>query len=1247
MNALSLSAAILLAIPQLLRADAWEKDFVSPPDETKPRCYWYWMDGVFSKEGITRDLEAMKRVGIGNAYIGIISAQGGPTKEKGLAALTDPWWDCVTHAVKEGTRLGVDIGMFNSPGWSQSGGPWVKPQQAMRHLISSETRVNGPKRFSGNLPAPQADFQDVATIAFRSPAGDTETAVAKGARVVRGEKEIIFQLESPFTVRSITVRPTAAVKTAAEYQVSDDGKTYKTIRSFSIDRHKLGVNVGPVPLAPIVVAVPATSARFHRLSFSPAVDVGEVDLSPAARIDTVAEKSLAKVFQEPLPPFDFYSWPPQAEPELPGLSIDPRKTVNLTDKVKSDGRLDWDVPPGEWVIVRTGMVPTGTRNGPAPPESTGLEVDKMNREALKTHFDAYVGELHRRLTPAERKSWKHVVADSYEMGPQNWTDGFAVKFREVYGYDPLPWLPTLGARVVGSADQSNRFLWDLRRLVADLVARDYVGGLRDLCREKGLRMWLENYGHWGFPSEFLLYGGYCDEISGEFWEAGSLGEVELRAAASAAHIYDKRQVFAEAWTGGPAFRSTPWSLKKRGDWALCEGVNQFVLHVYIHQPWEDRKPGVNAWFGTEFNRHNTWFEASKSWIDYQRRCTVMLQKGLHVADAAYFIGEDAPKMTGICQPALPPGHDFDFINADVLLRDASAHDGMLKLPHGTSYRLLVLPPIDTMRPEVLRKIGELAKAGVRVVGPRPLRSPGMKGFPDNDAEVRKLAAELWDGGIIRKVDDLKPVFESLATGPDLSGVNPKEVLFVHREDAGRQVYFLSNQTDKALDLKPIFRVAGLQPELWDPVTGGIVHTALYDHTGGSTIVPLRLEARGSMFVVFRAPSNPDRIVEVERDGKVTLSTKPTIEDQSGIATGPAGFTMACWVKPADDTTLVNETDRGISGMSESRNEVITAVHGDALVPGGGHAGCGLSVGRNGVVVFEHGAGYFAPVLVHPAKLLDWTHVAVVYQDCRPTLFLNGLKVHTGRKGPMIPAPSPSDGAFLGDLRGCQQLAHAATVDEIASWASRKPEPVSSAESVVFNAKGDVELITATAGVHRLRSAGGTLRELRVKDAPPALSLAGPWSLRFPFQKDGEPAFVLSELKSWTSLNDPRAIYHSGDAVYTMSFEMPEPAVQSGLRAVLDLGAVDSLARVSINGHAMEVLWSAPYQADVTSYVRPGKNQIEVRVWNTWHNRLLGSHLGIAGLPASAAHTTTDPKFPAKTKPLAAGLAGPVVLKFSR
>ncbi|MBW7862833.1 MAG: glycoside hydrolase family 2 [Candidatus Hydrogenedentes bacterium] len=860
MSLLSLAAA----------ADDLERRFQNPPEATKPRCYWYWMDGHISKEGVTRDLEAMRHAGIGGAYIGVISGESGMEATDGPPALSDEWWAFIEHAVREGGRLGIDIGVFNSPGWSQSGGPWVRPEQAMRHVMLPETRLRGPQHFEGKLPAPEGPFQDVAVLAFPAPAGDGVAA----AETARTPRSVSFDMAEPFTARSVTVRPVKAVNVSAELLVSDDGREFRPVKKFTVDRHNINVNVGPVPLAPVIAAFPAVTARHFRLDFSGDCEVGEVLLSPAARVESHAEKSLQKMFQDPLPPFDFYSWEPQAEPESAEFAVDAGAVLDLGGMMREDGTLVWDVPEGDWLVLRAVMAPTGTKNAPSPPEATGLEVDKMSRAALKTHFDAYVGNLLDRMPPEERTALKYVVADSYEMGPQNWTDGFAERFQARYGYDPVKWLPALTGRVVGGTAQTDRFLWDLRRLVADMVSDEYVGGLSELCNAQGLKMWLENYGHWGFPGEFLQYGGACDEISGEFWVTGDLGTIELRDAASAAHIYGKPVVWAEAFTGGPAFANAPRDLKARGDWAFCEGINQFVLHVNIHQPWEDKKPGINAWFGTEFNRHNTWFNRMQPWVDYLRRSTVMLQSGLHVADVAYFIGEDAPKMAGERRPALPAGHDYDYINADVIEHRLEVRDGRFVLPDGMSYRLLVLPESKTMRPALLKKIKELAAAGGAVFGPAPERSPSLENYPACDAEVAGLAAELWGGGKVMSGDSLDAAFAQLGLTPDV--VCPDGFLWKHRRDGDRDVYFLTNQTPEARSETISFRVDSRLPELWWPETGRIGEAPAFTLADGRVDVPIHFDMHGSVFVVFQKPAKESR----------TAAPAPAAETVLTQITGP-------------------------------------------------------------------------------------------------------------------------------------------------------------------------------------------------------------------------------------------------------------------------------------------------------------------------------------------------------------------------
>jgi hypothetical protein len=507
----------------------------------------------------------------------------------------------------------------------------------------------------------------------------------------------------------------------------------------------------------------------------------------------------------------------------------------------------------------------GVVNAPADPEGRGLEVDKMSKSHVAAHFDAFLGELLRRIPEADRKTWRVVVEDSYETGGQNFTDGFLTEFREQYGYDPVAFLPVLKGYTIGSPELSDRFLWDLRRLVADKVAYDYVGGLKEVSNKHGLTTWLENYGHWGFPGEFLQYGGQSDEIGGEFWSEGELGNIENRAASSAAHIYGKTKVSAESFTsGGPHFARYPKTMKQRGDRFFTEGINNTLLHVYIQQPYEEKNPGMNASFGNEFNRKNTWFSHLDLFTDYLKRCNYLLQQGTYVADAAYFIGEDVPKMTGVCDPALPKGYSFDYINREVLMTRASVVDGKLTLPDGLQYRVLVLPKQETIRPDLLARIAAFVRDGAVVLGPRPSRSPSMQNYPEADKEVQAIAAELWgavDGvqvkqarvgkGLVCSGMTMEEVFDLIGVKPDMETNAADPLLFIHRRIGDADMYFVSNQSEERVNVSPRFRISGRQPELWNPIEASVRDLPAFQMDGQTTAVPLQLKPLESAFIVFR------------------------------------------------------------------------------------------------------------------------------------------------------------------------------------------------------------------------------------------------------------------------------------------------------------------------------------------------------------------------------------------------------------
>jgi hypothetical protein len=867
-----LTICSLSASAQLL-----EKGFRTPPDSTKPSVYWYWMSDNISEDGVRKDVEAMAAVGIGRAFIGNIGYDPREVPYGKVKLFSPEWWKITKTAIQTANRKGITIGLFNSPGWSQSGGPWVLPAESMQYLAYDEQEVAGPREVV--FPRPAGAIRPVAAVAFPTAHGQvlpeailtassgwenlpalTDENPETASFFPAGQKEdLVLDLayKQAFTARSLTLVPAPVpVRFTGILQVKEADGSFRTLREFDFDRSNPDDGVGFRPYAPVVLAIPDVSGSAFRLIIRHIRGKGglaECRISPEARLERFEEKQLAKMFQTPLPLWNEYQWVTQPEPKGEGQVLDPARMIKLP--LEADGSLRWAAPAGKWTIVWFGTRSTGRTNSPASPEGKGLEVDKMNRKNLRHHFDSFIGAIYDSLAPADRKALRYVVADSYETGSQNWTDGMAEAFQQRYGYDPLPWLPVFSGRIVGSADRSDRFLWDVRRLVADRVAYEYVGGLRNLSHTKGMKLWLENYGHWGFPGEFLQYGGQSDEVGGEFWNEGDLGSIENRAAASAAHIYGKNKVAAESFTaGGKAFVRYPALLKKRGDWSFTEGVNHTLLHVMITQPTATL-PGVNAGFGTEFNRHNTWFYQSKAFVDYLRRCNFLLQQGKSVNDVAYFIGEDAPKMTGTRQPEIPAGYSYDYINAEVILTRLTVKNGKWTLPDGTSYHVLVLPPLKTMRPEVLERLATLVQAGGTLLGPAPERSPSLEGYPQADKKVKDLAAKVWSGerygvGRVFRSGDLADILKTLKVLPD-AGLGDKALLYTHRHSATEDIYFIINQSDQPVSAPVTVRVSGRQPEWWDAVTGTTRPLPEYTASGETTTIPLRLDAYQSGFLVFR------------------------------------------------------------------------------------------------------------------------------------------------------------------------------------------------------------------------------------------------------------------------------------------------------------------------------------------------------------------------------------------------------------
>jgi hypothetical protein len=914
--------------------DKLADDFASPPESAKIGVYWYWMSDNISKEGVVKDLHAMKQAGINSAFIGNI---GDATPYGTVKLFSDEWWEVLHAAMKTAGELDIEIGMFNCPGWSHSGGPWIKAEQTMRHLTASETVVKGGGKVNVKLPVPpqpsnvsdhtpirtfvnneckpSPHFRDVLTLAvpvpddyslnlFDLPGAKisavnmrplseasqfvaTRTVPAESPLSVKyivpekAESFVTLRLPKPCDARSLSIYTTSHCRGEGELQAKVNGE-FVTVAAYPLYRiHRLAL-VGFEPYAPVVAGFDKVTSDEYRVVFRNVeydAAIGTIVLSPTAALDRYPEKTLARMYQSDNPPYTEYKWtsvqcvPAGNDREN---AFAPTNIIDITDKMQPDGSLVWDAPEGNWLVMRMGMVPNDVFVSPASPEGAGWEVDKLNPEFIPYHFDNFLGEVLRRIPAEDRKTFRVTVMDSWEKGGQTFTDNFIDSLKAHYGYDPTPFLPVLaGGHVVGSPEQSERFLWDVRRLAAEMAGNNFLPHFNAVAHRHGIETWVENYGDWGFPGEFLLYGKYTDRVGGEFWTGG--GKQCIDAAASCAHIYNKPRVYAESFTSGSGYPGHPAALKRDGDIAFASGLTSAILHVYIEQPYEDKYPGVESWFGTEFNRKNTWFRHLDLFTAYLKRCGVMLEQGLPVSDIAYFIGEDVPvnggpfelkpnqSKYGVRVDELPAGYHADYVNSDVILNAMSVKDGQIVLPHGVGYRILVLPPVETMRPEVLKGVARLVNAGATVLGDAPKRSPSLQNYPDADNELTALVDSMWGDktakqraygkGKILSGMTIAEAMASLNIAPDAK-LDNENIVYTHRSAQGREIYFVANLNGETTLIAPEFRVAGKKPELWNPVNGERRALPAFEQKDASTVVPLRLDAYESVFIVFADKGKP-------------------------------------------------------------------------------------------------------------------------------------------------------------------------------------------------------------------------------------------------------------------------------------------------------------------------------------------------------------------------------------------------------
>lgn len=903
-----------------------QREFIDPPQAARPRVWWHWMNGNVSAEGARLDLEWMQRVGIGGVHAfaggGLPAAQ---VVKPPVTFMSGDWQRAVRQSLEQALAGGMEFGIAGSPGWHVTGGPWVAPADGMKKYVWSEQEIEGGTPYRGKLAQPPTvtgPFQskpggkskavaygDTAVIAFPTPrlerklpaaewishsgpidltatsTGDLGTKGIKLALAVEGaETWVEARFAAPAVVGAIALSIDEGASVAV--QAEDASGKLRTIREAAVRPAK---ESDELPAPQQTIAFAPISTRRLRLLLKPLPDEHSTALAAinpravqkaftllqtrwigGARIDGFEAKAgFAPTFE----PAD-----EERTTQTRGYEIDSQRVIDLTRLLGADGALDWTPPPGRWTVIRFGWSLTGVVNGPAEPVATGLEVDKFAAAAVRRYLDHYL-DLYRQATGREPgpAGIQTLLTDSWESKVQNWTPAMLTEFRTRRGYDATRFLPVLAGRVVDDPKMSERFLFDFRQTLKDLLADNHYGVIAASLKARGMTYYSEALGDNARAiADGMTIKARADIPTAEYWYrafATVEGQPPLRAdleeAASAAHVYGKRLVAAEALTVAAlsdAWAFSPAMLKPVADEIFARGINRILIHESHHQPIVEGKPGLQLFlWGQYFNRNDTWAEHAAPWVTYLARTSHMLQQGTFVADVAYFYGEER-NLTELFlhgfNTEVPRGYKYDYINPEALLTLLSVKNGRVVTPSGMSYAVLFMPDhVQHLSLPAIRKLRDLVRAGAVLVGEKP---SGGLGVMSADVDVNRIADELWGDGHapVRRLgkgrvhSDLARALEAERIAPDVTfdGADAGEhLLHLHRRTEDAEIYYVSNQSNKAVELNARFRVAGYAPEIWRAETGA-VERASYRQIDGAVIVPLALDPHEALFVIFRQPS---------------------------------------------------------------------------------------------------------------------------------------------------------------------------------------------------------------------------------------------------------------------------------------------------------------------------------------------------------------------------------------------------------
>lgn len=892
---------------------------------------------------------------------------------------------------------------------------------------------------------------------------------------------------------------------------------------------------------------------------------------------------------------------------VPSSAVIPiEQVVNITSKMQADGTLEWNIPEGDWTILRIGHTSTGTMNRPANKEGMGLEVDKMSRKAMDCFWAGNIEPVLQKLAPMVGKTFNNILIDSYEVGCGNWTKGFDASFLALRKYDCIPYLPILAGYYIGSGEITERFLWDYRRTVSDLMQANYYGYFAELCHRHGLQFSTEPYGG---PYDVLGVGATCDVPIGEFWVGGKVLAETAKMAASVAHLKGTPYVGAEAFTADgqhSRWLNQPSSLKAQGDWAWSEGINRFIYHSYTHQPW-NIGPGMTFhMYGTEMSRLNTWWKPGKAYMEYVNRSQFLLQQGRFVADILLFTGEGTPNNGRYCSELKKVGYDYDAISTEQVY-SLSVRNGLIKTLAGGEYKMLVLPEGEWMTPELLEKLKELVEAGAVVIGEKPYRSPSLSDYPRCDERVEELATLLWDGG---KIEDIS-IEEALAhhhITPDFRA--GEDIVYIHRTTGKEEIYFVSNQQENYRTESCMFRITGKQPYCWNAETGEVVPIIEWSTDGETTVIPLEFEPEQSFFIIF--DGKPQKQV-VSSDSRIEPLPVLPVEGLE-IQKAEYGYFLSDGIR--DVTSLVRtqleNNNRTISVNNES--------YGGDPAPGvvkelrikyqsGGEVRR-MAVAENVSTTLSDAQKNEGFKLIQAL----YGHFPEDFDDNLPSspVDVTSQVLSLVRENQLVIAPEE-----FAKLPGMDKNANNNRLHLVYSICGEKQDVKLAPGSVAdfrqpvpsdrLISEGErLVWLTPARGEAVVTCVDGNQLQAKAKELPEPLVLKGSWQVEFPIRKDFTQHVMFDSLCSWTTSEVDDIKYFSGTAIYRKTIQIPKAYMSKDIRLELELGRVRNLAEVYVNGTKVKTCWKEPYVVTLPQKtLHVGENELEIHVTNLWPNRLIG------------------------------------------